>query len=648
MRRLGLLIGGLTALLLVGLYGWGRDHAPFASWEGETLDWRFPLRGALVPSGEVVVVAVNEASIQALGGWPLPRQVLAQAVERLAEAGARVIAFDLMLLELEQPTIGGAPGFGDQRLITAIRNGPEVILPFAFSFRDAPGSEPMPDDLRKSALPVRLGEPGAAGLAHPASVSAPPPPLLEVSDGAHATVVVEPDGALRMIDLVLPFAGDVYPALPLEAVRLHLGLPRDRIVVEFGRGLRIGEMRVPTGPGLRIPVNYYGPPGAFDTIAIEDLVGGEVDPLRLKDKLVLVGATAIGLGDLFPAPYSRIFPGVEVFATTADNLLTGRWLRRDDQAVLIDVAGIVGASLIAAASGVLLPPALAATALIALAALWFATAALALARLHLWISVTFPVLAIAIAGASAMLCRAAAEGRARRQAERERGHLARYVPDAIADELARSDSPRFDERTQPASILFVDVVGFTRTTESMQGAAMLRLIRRLHRVIETTVRDHGGLVEKYIGDGAMILFGLPEPRYDDAARALACARAIAQAVDRWNDERAAAGEPAIAIGAGLHHGPVIVASVGDRHAQVTAMGDSVNVASRLERVTREIAARIVLSDAVAAAVRALGRADLLEGFSYEGERPLRGREQTIGVWRWPAAATQAAREAQAG
>ncbi|MCY0464300.1 hypothetical protein OVW20_29390, partial [Klebsiella pneumoniae] len=64
MRRLGLLIGGLTALLLVGLYGWGRDHAPFASWEGETLDWRFPLRRALVPSGEVVVVAVNEASIQ--------------------------------------------------------------------------------------------------------------------------------------------------------------------------------------------------------------------------------------------------------------------------------------------------------------------------------------------------------------------------------------------------------------------------------------------------------------------------------------------------------------------------------------------------------------------------------------------------------
>jgi adenylate cyclase len=648
MPRIALLIGGLTALLLVGLYGWGRDRAPFETWEGESLDWRFALRGPVPPSGEVVLVAIDEASVQALGGWPLPRHVLAEAVKRLSEAGARVIAFDLLLLELEQPTIGGAPGVGDQRLIAAIRNARPVLLPFAFSFRDQPGSSPVRHDLAKSALPVRVGEPGAAELAHAASVSAPPPPLLEFAHTAHATVAVEPGGALRMIDLVLPFAGEIYPALPLEAVRLHLGLPRDRMLVEFGRGLRMGERRVQTTPGLRLPLNYYGPRGAFETIAMEDLITGKIDPPRLRDKLVLVGATAIGLGDLFPAPYSRIFPGVEAFATAADNLLSGRWLRRDDRAALIDIAAIVGASVMAAAVGLLLAPALAATGLIALGGLWFATAALAFARLDLWLSVVFPLLALGLAGAAAILARAVAEGRARRRAERERGHLARYVPDAIVDELARSERPTFDERTQPASILFIDVVGFTRATESMQGQAMLRLIRRLHGLIEGAVREHGGIVDKYIGDGAMILFGLPEPKYDDAARALACARAIADAVDRWNEERAGTGEPAVAIGAGLHHGPVIVARVGDRHAQVTAMGDSVNVASRLERVTRELSARIVLSDAVAAAVRALGRTDLLAGFSYEGERPLRGRDQSIGVWRWPAAASAVGAEAQAG
>ena len=607
MRRGALLIGGLTALLLVAL--WGRELAPFGTLEGETLDWRFALRGPIAPSGEVVIVAIDEASIRALGRWPLPRQVLAQAVERLSAAGARVIAFDLQLQELEQPTIGGAPGPGDQQLIAAIRSA-QVILPFAFSFSDAPGSAPMRQDVAKSALPVRLGEPDAAGLDHPASFSAPPRQLLEVSHTAHATVTVEPDGALRMIDLVVAFAGEIYPTLPLEAVRLHQGLARDRVIVDFERGVRLGERRIETAPRLRLPVNYYGPPGAFDTISIEELVAGTVDPQRIAGKLVLVGATAPGLGDFFPAPYGRLLPGVEVLATAADNLLSDRWLRRDRSAALVDLVAIFAASLLAATIGAVLPPAL--------------------------------------AGGAAILRHAIFDGRKRRTAERERGHLVRYVPEAIADELARSDHPRFDERTQPASILFVDVVGFTRTTESMQGPAMLRLVRRLHAVIEAAVREHDGVVEKYIGDGAMILFGLPEPRYDDAARALTCARAIAGAVDRWNEERATAGEPAIAIGAGLHHGPVIVARVGDRHAQVTAMGDAVNVASRLERITRELSARIVLSEAVAAAVRALGRTDLMAGFSYEGERPIRGRDQTIGVWRWPAAASEVEREAQAG
>jgi adenylate cyclase len=647
MRRAALLIAGLTGLALVALYGWGRDRAPFQTLEGETLDWRFALRGPVAPGGEVVIVAIDEASIQAFGGWPIRREVLARVVEQLTQAGARVIVFDLLLLALEPPTIGGAPGLGDQRLIAAIRNSPGVLLPFAFDFEDAPGAASARPDLARYALPVRRGPDPDAILPHPAGLSVPPAPLLEFASTAHATVAVETDGTLRSLDLVLPFGGELYPALPLEAVRLHRDLPRDRVVVDLSGALRLGSERVETAPGLRLPLNYYGPAGRFDTIAAQELVEGAVDPARLRGKLVLVGATAIGLGDLFATPFSRVFPGVEVFATAMDNLLTGRWLKRSETAALIDLAAIFLGAAAAALLGLWLSPGLATPALLALAMLWFATTALALDRHELWLNATFPSLAMALAGGAALLARAIQEGHSRRRAERERGHLARYVPETLAAELAGSARPSFDERMQPASILFIDVVGFTRTTESMQGPAMLRLVRRLHGLIESAVREHGGLIDKYIGDGAMILFGLPEPKVDDASRALACIRAIAEAVDRWNDERAAEGEPALAIGAGLHHGPVIVARVGERHAQVTAIGDSVNVASRLERMTREIGARIVLSDAVAGAVRALGRTDLLSGFSYEGQRPLKGREQTIGVWRWPAAAS-AISNAQAG
>src|SRR5262249_47373465 len=110
------LMAGVTA---TALYGWGRDRAPFASLEGESLDWRLGLRGALAPSGNVVILAIDDASIAALGGWPLPRRVLGEAVRRLAEAGARVVAFDLLLLDLEHSDASGRPGPGDLSLVAA-------------------------------------------------------------------------------------------------------------------------------------------------------------------------------------------------------------------------------------------------------------------------------------------------------------------------------------------------------------------------------------------------------------------------------------------------------------------------------------------------------------------------------------------------
>ena len=642
MRRAVVAIASLTAALFIALYGWGRDRAPFETLEGETLDWRFALRGPLAPGGDVVILSVDERSIETLGGWPLPRRVLGEAVERLNAAGAKVVAFDLLLLELEPSTVGGGPGFGDQRLIAAIRAAPTTVLPFAMNFEGGAEAAPPGPEIMRSALRIRRGSDDAiANLPHPISLAAPPAALMDRAHGAHATVALEEDGSLRSVNLALPFAGELYPALPLEAVRLFLGVAADEVIVELDRGLKLGALTIETQPGLRLPVNYYGPPGTFETVAMRDLIAGSVEPARLRGKLVLVGATALGLGDRFSTSFSRVFPGVEFFATAADNLLTGRWLRRDDLAAISDIGAILALAGLAAALGLRFSAGLAAPAILALAALWFAGAALAFARWQIWLNVMFPASAAIVAGAAAVLLRAIAETRARRLAEGERSRLARYVPEAIAEELARSERPRFDERVQPASILFVDMAGFTQASESMQGSAMLALIRRLHGLIEAAVRAHGGLVDKYIGDGAMILFGLPEPKLDDAARALACCRAIAEELDRWNEERLRAGEPAVALGAGLHHGPVIVARIGERHSQVTAMGDSVNVASRLERVTREIGARIVLSDAVASAVRALGRDDLLAGFSYSGERALRGRDQAVGIWRWPADASAA-------
>ena len=641
-----MVIAVLAFVPLLALYGWGRDRAPFEALEGQTLDWRFAWRGPIVPSRDVAIVTIDDSSIEKFGGWPLPRTVLADAIERLHEAGAEVIAFDLLMLELEQPRIGGAPGNGDRRLIEAIEKAGAVILPLAFDFNPEPTAIADRTDLARSALPVQHWQARDAGLLpHPGALAAPPPALLAKAWTAHANVAVEADGTLRALELVLPFDGSVYPALPLQAVRLFRHIPPEQVLVDLGRGVRMGGEAIETAPGMRLIVNYYGPPGRFDAISLAELLSGRVDPARLRGKLIFVGTTALGLGDGFPSPYSAVFPGVEFFATAADNLLSGRWLKRTDLVAAMDIAAMGMAAVLSALIGSAFSAAIAAPLLLLVAVLSFGVAVGAFTLLQLWLNVVFPVFAIAAVGGTAVLLRAADETRARRRAESERGHLARYVPEAIADELARSEPSRFDERTQPASILFVDMAGFARRAEAMSGEATLRLVRELHALIENTVREHGGVVDKYLGDGAMVLFGLPEPKLDDAARGLACARALVAAVASASAERRAIGKAEIEIGIGLHHGPVVVARVGERQTQITAIGDSVNTASRLERVTREISARIVISDAVVSAVQALGRADLLDGFTELGEHALRGREKPIRIWRWPSASdSQAAAE----
>src|SRR5262245_11565671 len=220
-----LVIAALTLIPLAALYGWGRDRAPFEILEGAILDWRFALRGPISPGGDVVIVTIDDRSIEKLGGWPLPRRVLAEMAERLNAADAEVIAFDLLLLDFEQPTIAGAPGTGDQRLIEAVGNARAAILPFAFDFQTPPTSAQDQPDVVKSALPVQHWRGSEATLPQPMALAAPPAPLLANAWTAHTTVAVEADGTLRAVELVLPFAGRIYPALPLQAVRLFRHVP---------------------------------------------------------------------------------------------------------------------------------------------------------------------------------------------------------------------------------------------------------------------------------------------------------------------------------------------------------------------------------------------------------------------------------------
>jgi adenylate cyclase len=222
----------------------------------------------------------------------------------------------------------------------------------------------------------------------------------------------------------------------------------------------------------------------------------------------------------------------------------------------------------------------------------------------------------------------------RANAERARGNLARYFSPKVVDTLAERDEPLGRVRRQAVGVLFADLVGFTTMAEEMTPEEVMALLRDFHGRMEEEVFRHGGCLEKFIGDALLATFGVPDSGRRDATDALACARGMLAALAVWNLEREAAGLRSLQIGLGLHYGPVVAGDIGSRRSMAFAtVGDTTNVTSRLQSLTRDLRVRIVASGALVAAVeREAAEPALLQGLTARGPTALRGRDTPIELW----------------
>lgn len=224
----------------------------------------------------------------------------------------------------------------------------------------------------------------------------------------------------------------------------------------------------------------------------------------------------------------------------------------------------------------------------------------------------------------------------RAEAERARANLSRYFSPNIVDLLAESDEPLGPVRRQQVGVLFVDIVGFTTMAEAMPPEAVVALLREFHERMAGQIFACGGTIEKYIGDEIFAVFGLPTPSPHDAVNALKCAGLMLKELEAWNAERAQKGELPLGIGIGLNYGPAVMGDVGSEHTLAfTVIGDTVNVASRLQSLTRELKTPLVVADPVLKQIGGGQMPDLASlpvPLKDGGERELRGRASAIRIW----------------
>ena len=427
--RNSLVVGPLViTCALAAIFGRFERLPLFDEVELASLDLRFQMRGTQAPRGDSVILLIDDKSLSELGRWPLPHQIHADAVKRLSEAGARMIAFDILFAEGEPDSLAvdrpmlreavdalapSAPDLssrlqgrleapvGDRLFADAISSAGNVLLPYAFTFDNRPALTEMPDPLKRSAFRIVVGEPDDQGNRQSEPVGVVPPIALLADKSAfsgHVTVRFAEDGRARYGDPAIPFKDSYYPSLSVTAVRHLLNLPPEAVSLHIGEGLAFGDRFVPTDSQLRFMVNYLGPAQTFPTYSYSDLISGDLPPERFRDKLVLIGGTALGLHDSFATPFTSDLPGVERFANLVDNLMTGDVIRRDAATRLLDLVALIIGGLLAALATARLSGPVAAAAILALMFIWALVTYVAFVSGPLWLALIGPWTSILVNG----------------------------------------------------------------------------------------------------------------------------------------------------------------------------------------------------------------------------------------------------------
>lgn len=598
-------------------------------------DLKFLYRGIRSPAPEVAIVAIDDESVKKVGRWPWSREIMAQLISRLKKAEARVIGLDVVFAERQETAAKTAlqrlrqdlaqekaatpqvlallnqeekRADVDSQLARVIGQGTPTVLGFFFVGVGgkivAPkiGQALGPKAIRASTFnmvrwldqhPSRMPIMGAE------SVEVNLPEITEAAaGGGYFNMVPDPDGTVRWLPLGLAYGPDIFAPLTLVTLQHYrqnppLGITLSRLGVEK---VRLGREQIPVDRFGRMFINYLGPPGIFPTYSAAQVLEDRLPRGALKDKLVLVGATAVGIFDLRVTPFSGICPGLEIQATVLDNILRKDFIRTPANPLLATLGITLAMALI---FGLMLPrlsPVGAIGFTLIVAQAYIAVNYLAFRYYGLQLEVFYPLLAVAGIYTGITLQGFLAEERERLRIKKA---FQSYVAPEVVNQIIRNpEQLRLGGERRELSILFSDIRGFTSLSETMNPEALVEVLQDFLDPMSEIIVKHGGTIDKYIGDAIMALFGAPLDLPDHTRRACRTALEMVQNLRVLDQEWVERGRPSLRIGIGINSGPVSVGNMGtSRLFDYTAIGDNVNLASRLEGLNKFYGTEILVSAA---------------------------------------------------
>jgi adenylate cyclase len=645
----------LTGLILFAASGLqGNSHAGYAflqSIEASSLDLRFEMRGQRPHDDRIVIVGIDEKTLQRIGSFPLPRKDYAQLVNQLHAGGASLVAFDVTFpvpesnsatqaLDKLKSELGSSASPAllskvqaietasdqDAMLASAMKSAGNVLLGHIFldsqpdpelaeQYFNIVWAHSFPQELKvnaKGAPDFDMGEAWKAGggLVKTGAEAN----ITKLADAAASfgfiNIVPDADGTLRHALLMIRYQDqDFFPSLDLEIVRKYEKIPDQEIAAYIASNglerLKFGRHTLKHARDGSALINYTGPYHTYSHYSMWDVVSGALPPDTFRDKIVLVGGTALAIGDMRNTPFANqdpVYMGVEVHANIIDNLLhsedKGRgFLKRTFDEEMVDVGFIL---LFGLGFGFLFsrvtPLYSTILVLLTLAAFgWFVY--FGFAQKGQWFSFVIPASTLAANYAAITSLRMIREEREKRKIRKT---FSQYLSPGVI-ELIEKDPEKYIRpggEEKELSVLFSDIRGFTTISEGLTPDELVQLLNEYFEHMTDKVFATDGTLDKYIGDAIMAFWGSPYPQADHAFRSCSCALQMVRGLEQLNAKWKASGHPPIAIGIGLNTGLVNVGNMGSaRRLSWTVMGDNVNLASRLEGITKQYHVQLIISEA---------------------------------------------------
>jgi adenylate cyclase len=621
----------------------GNGRALFAflgNIEQKTVDARFKMRGPRPHDDRIVIVAVDENTIQKTGAYPIPRNAFAKVVDKLSQGGAATVSFDynfptpeknsaVEALQKLQTELVGSPAQvlekireverrsdNDAQFADAMKRADNVILGHLFlggeaaqavkgqkaeEYANALWGHPWPQMLKAHSSSDfdlnRAWSHNDGTVAENVSAN-----MQILSDAAKSSgffdISPDSDGTVRRAMLLIRFQDkEWYPSLALETVRQYEHIKDQSMIgylapdglerIEFGP-----HVYVPQRDGT-IPINFAGPYRTYKQYSLADVVDGTIPAETFKDKIVFIGATAKAAGDLRSVPYqSDGYMGVELHANVVDNLLHygehGRgYLTRGPREEAIDLMFLLGFGI---GMGYLfgrLRPVSSLLSMVAALTIFGCASYLAFSSFGMLLNIVMPMGTLILNFGSITSYRLVFEEREKRKVGKMFG---RYVSPGVIRLL--QDNPdkylKAGGEMKDLTVMFSDIRSFTTISEGLTPNELVQLLNEYLGEMTDIMFKRWGTLDKYIGDAIMGFWGSPYPQDDHAIRACACALEMSARLQELNLMWEGQGKKTLAVGIGLNTGPVNVGNMGSqRRFAWTVMGDHVNLSSRLEGMTKE-------------------------------------------------------------